>query len=89
MLEEIEETDSDEELYEKIRLRHNMEMTDRSEALNSSMDSFTANYFNKFEHQKKVNKENFDYLRIKTAEQVTKLITKCQDSLDIDFIHLH
>lgn len=34
-------------------------------------------------------KQNFNYLEIRSAEQVNKLIQKCQDSLDKDFIKLY
>lgn len=34
-------------------------------------------------------KEDFNYLNLKTAGQVWHLITKCQDSLDRDFLNLY
>ena len=63
----------------------------------SSADSFKKDYYQLMEKRKQQKKnlslrrtkqQHFNYMQIRSADQVTQLIEKCQDSLDLDYINL-
>lgn len=59
----------------------------------NSNDSFTKNFNEVIKEKNKIKKMpkkvNFNYLQIKTAEQIAHLILKCQDTLDHEFVYLY
>lgn len=75
------------------------ELQQEQEDGQSSNDSFKQDYYHMMEkrkHQKqkqnlslrRTKQQHFNYLQIRSADQVTQLIEKCQDSLDLDYINL-
>lgn len=79
-------------LFQKIIGRLESDELGQSHDSLDSNDSFAQNYKKIHEANKEIKKrprkENFNYLSIKTAEDVNFLIKKCQDSLDADFVQL-